>query len=60
MESVKNWSSDRERMDIFRVRDQLRGRKAKQLLLETDLNFTEVAVGALGHQNTEQSFHKGR
>ena len=60
MESVKNWSSDRERMDIFRVRDQLKGRKAKQLLLETVLNFTEVAVGALGHQNTEQSFHKGR
>ncbi|MBB3148079.1 hypothetical protein FHS21_004522 [Phyllobacterium trifolii] len=60
MESVKNWSSDRERMDIFRVRDQLKGRKAKQLLLETVLNFTKVAVGALGHQNTEQSFHKGR
>ena len=42
----------------LRVRDQLRVRKAKQLLLETDLNFTEVAVacGLLGTKTLNRAF----
>ncbi len=42
----------------LRVRDQLRVRKAKQLLLETDLNFTEIAVacGLLGSKTLNRAF----
>ncbi|ATU95298.1 hypothetical protein BLM14_26660 (plasmid) [Phyllobacterium zundukense] len=43
---------------LLRVRDQLRVRKAKQLLLDTDLNFTEVAVacGLLGTKTLNRAF----
>jgi transcriptional regulator GlxA family with amidase domain len=42
----------------LRVRDRLRVRKAKQLLLETDLNFTEIAVacGLLGTKTLNRAF----
>lgn len=43
---------------LLRVRDQLRVRKAKQLLLDTDLNFTEVAVacGLFGTKTLNRAF----
>lgn len=42
----------------LRVRDRLRVRRAKRLLLETDLNFTEIAVacGLLGTKTLNGAF----
>ncbi len=42
----------------LRVRDQFRVLKAKQLLLETDLNFTQIAVacGLLGTKTLNRAF----
>jgi transcriptional regulator GlxA family with amidase domain len=43
-----------------RIRDKLRVHKAKQLLIETDLNFTEVAVacGLYGSRTLNRTFER--